>query len=197
MTPDEPHWVEAGDPTILGWFISALYVLAGLLALRAWWKYRSSGGDVQSLLPAAAGLQRLATWWLVVAVLMILLGLTKELDLLQKMVRVWGRAAVANHGWYANRAIVQRAFVALMALVLAGAGGVVLYYFRSILARIIPALAGMALVLLYALLQTAAFNGFRDAMPTNFDAVVWLLEPAGVLLVLWCAIHATAPAARS
>jgi hypothetical protein len=181
MPPGEEHWIEAGDPTFLGWSISVAYLLTALLALRAWWTCRAGG----------IGLVRLATWWLGVSLLMILLGLNKELDLMQKIVRVWGKAAVISEGWYANRAAVQHAFVASVAVMLAVAVVGTLLYLHRVMERIIPALIGVALVLAYALLRTAVFNGLREAVPASLSSAMWLLEPAGVLLVLWCAWRAS------
>ncbi|MEO8314742.1 MAG: hypothetical protein ABI645_08105 [Pseudomonadota bacterium] len=191
MTPTEQHWLEAGDPTFLGWFISLIYLLAAIFALRAWWICRAGARAQQAGQTSDADMHRLATWWLGVGVLMILLGLNKELDLLQKLLREWGKTAAISQGWYPNRVMVQHAFIALLALLLGGAGAIALHYVRGFISRIASAMVGVALVLTYALLRAAIFNGLRETMPALLITFEWLLEPAGILLVIWCATRAS------
>jgi hypothetical protein len=133
--------------------------------------------------------RRLATWWLGVAVLMVLLGLNKQLDLLQKLLSVWGKAAAIGLDLYSDRRLAQRAFIVLLVLVSLGAGVVGLHHVRAVRKRITPSMFGVALVLAYALLRAMEFN-LHDARFATFDAFMWVIEVAGILLVLWCAVRA-------
>jgi hypothetical protein len=189
MIPDGRAWIEAGDPTILGWFTSAGYLLAALFAFRVWHRCRFSariwtGRDTHE----ADRYGRLATWWMGVTVLMLLLGLNKELDLLQKLVTVWGRAAAISLDLYGDRRMAQRAFIALLVLLSVGAGVVALHHLRGVRKRVAPALFGVALVLAYAVLRATVFN-MKDARFGTLAEFMWVVEVAGILLVLWCAVR--------
>jgi hypothetical protein len=92
------HWsVGIGDPTVAGWITVGVYFLA------AWLSARTRNA------PSPEG-----HWWLVVSVLMLGLGINKQLDL-QSLLTEIGRDVARAQGWYDERRhAVQLDFIAAM-----------------------------------------------------------------------------------
>jgi hypothetical protein len=92
------HWsVGIGDPTVAGWITVVVYFLAAWLCARA----RHA--------PSPEG-----HWWLVMSVLMLCLGINKQLDL-QSLLTEIGRDVARAQGWYDERRhAVQLDFIAAM-----------------------------------------------------------------------------------
>jgi hypothetical protein len=181
--PGGTAWLEIGDPSFIGWFTSAGYLLAAIFAVRAYHLHRSaySAADLQ---------RRIAIWWLGVAVLLIMLGLNKELDLLQKLVREWGRILVVHQGWYDQRRTIQGAFLLVLLLLCTCGAAAAQRYFHRVWPRIARSAVGVTLILSYALLRAMQFNVSAAPVPRLLASLAWVLETGGVLVVLWCAIRA-------
>jgi hypothetical protein len=92
------HWsVGIGDPTVAGWITVGVYFLA------AWLSARTRHA------PSPEG-----HWWLVMSVLMLCLGINKQLDL-QSLLTEIGRDVARAQGWYDERRhAVQLDFIAAM-----------------------------------------------------------------------------------
>jgi len=99
------YWREKrGDPTVIGWAITIFYVVAGLLCL-----YCTGFLDARR----AFQISRSFAWfWWLVAVLLILLGINKQLDV-QLLLADVGRAFTKHQGWYGQRKPVQIRVLAL------------------------------------------------------------------------------------
>jgi hypothetical protein len=163
---------RAGDPTPLGWLTLAAYLLAALACGRA---------GVASLRRRHG---RLAAWWFGAGLLMLVLGLNKELDL-QTPFGQWGKQIALAQGWYEQRGAVQRGFVAGLAAVALAALALAAHALRDVWRTIAPALAGVALVLAYALLRAALFHVLRKGPYAPLLTLLWPLELAGIGLVAW------------
>src|SRR4030067_1829072 len=86
-----------GDPTFMGWFTVAAYMVTALLsAFVALHSYR---------LFCVADFQKQRLLW-ILAILFLLLGINKQLDL-QTLFTDMGRAISIRQGWYAERRIFQ------------------------------------------------------------------------------------------
>jgi hypothetical protein len=89
------HWTPGiGDPTIAGWVTVATYFIAALLCMRA--------------RAAATSVER--HWWTGLTVLMILMGINKQLDI-QTLFTDIGRDMARAQGWYAQHRVVQGYFI--------------------------------------------------------------------------------------
>jgi hypothetical protein len=193
----DPHPVDwqwhVGDPTALGWLTLLAYLVCVLACWRAWRASRSGAARLRVSHPAEAdNLARLAGWWLGVAVVMLLLGLNKELDL-QTLLGLWGKQAAREQGWYAQRRVVQGVFVAALVVAAVIALGLAAYALRGVLRRIALGLVGLGLVFVYALLRAALFHTVRDPSGQNALGGVWPIELAGIALVAWAAWRAVSP----
>lgn len=162
----EFRWrLEIGDPTFMGWFTVSAYLLAALLALRAWHRQRD-------------GL------WIAVAVGMVALGVNKQLDL-QSLFTDIGRVASHHLGWYEQRRSVQKGFVFA---VIGGAGGFgtwFVWHRHGFLLRHKLLSSGLVLLATFVLLRIMNFYHF-DPFRRNY-LLEWtvnqVLELGGILLV--------------
>jgi hypothetical protein len=169
------------------------YLLCALACRRAWRACRFGAGILRTSHPDEAAHQaRLAAWWFVVGVVMLLLGLNKELDL-QTLVGSWGKQVAREQGWYSQKRVVQVVFVTALVLATLVALASAAYALRHVLRRIALGLAGLGLVFVYALLRAALFHTVRDPSSQNALAWVWPLELAGIALVAWAAWRASSP----
>lgn len=146
-----------GDPTPIGWITVIAYFLAAILCGVRWglprfrpaqsWRYRPNG-----------------TLWLWLAVLLLLLGINKQLDL-QSWFTVVGRQMALDNGWYRQRREVQVQFIIVLGLsaiaVLFGLGRLwVLESHRAISSRWGSGLALLGFVFLcgFVMLRAASFH---------------------------------------
>ena len=91
------------DPTLLAWLITAAYFGAAALTVVA----ARSGDD-----------RRDRIFWCACAGLLVLLGFNKQLDL-QGYITTAGRTLSKQEGWFAERRLVQTAFVVSLCVVAA------------------------------------------------------------------------------
>jgi hypothetical protein len=116
----EGHWKDkAGDPTVMGWLITLLYIGTGLLCLsNTGWR----GRKTQSI--------PYAWFWCLAGLTVLFLGINKQLDL-QMLLADVGRTYARTMGWYRTRKPVQIRAVALGASLSLALLGVVLYHLRK------------------------------------------------------------------
>lgn len=192
----QPWQLAIGDPTLLGWLTFAAYAVAAALCWRA---QRVSARDAARAGTLAAGeatRQRLlARWWLGLAILMLLLGLNKQADL-QTLMTELGKDLARSQGWYASRAGVQAVFVAVLSALLAGGTLALVIALRSVLDRIVPALLGLASILVFVALRALALQALRHGPATGWLDGLWPVELAGIGLVVWSASRVSRPGGR-
>jgi hypothetical protein len=165
-----PAWeLLVGDPTPLGWIAFFAYLSAGWLCWRA---YRAA---------SASPAQARAWFWALLALLMLVLGLNKQLDLQTALIHA-GRAVVRGRtAMSRGEASVYAAF----ALAVAGAAG--LY----VLVRLSwppaadqgLALAGLAGLVCYVLLRVSDFQRVPIFVGARLLEWSWLVEFAAIALV--------------
>lgn len=134
-----------GDPTFAGWLIVFVYFL---VVSRCYFKHaeaKKQGVD--------------AYFWVSVGGFLLLLGLNKQLDM-QTVFEVSMRDLVKLHGWYAQRQLMQIAFIVFLALGLL----TMLVILRKFLAKAWEnnkvVCFGLFLICVFILLRAAAFNHF-------------------------------------
>lgn len=192
----DPWRLGIGDPTPLGWLTFIGYAIAAALC---WHAQRVSaraaaraGADATE---EARRRRLLARWWLGLGILMLLLGLNKQADL-QTLMTVIGKDLARAQGWYASRARVQAGFVVLFSTLLACGLLALLITLRSVLDRIVPALLGLASILLFVALRALALHALRNSPQANWPDALWPVELAGIGLVVWNASRASRTEAR-
>jgi len=171
------HWMPGiGDPTFIGWFITAAYLIAsGLCGVCAWRTDRIS--------PIFRSRHHCAFWWCL-AVIMLLMGVNKQLDF-QCWIIVVGKELALAQGWYSQRRIFQMWFIVGVAI----SGLILLIWLGWKLKRQWRqyglALVGILLLITFVAIraapldQVAGFRGWQPAM----RLINTILELAGIGLV--------------
>ncbi len=165
-----------GDPTMLGWLTVVCYLLAAV----------SSYAVAQTLAGSAHAVPRREILvWRALAVLFLLLGINKQLDLQSAFTEI-GRYLAHRQGWYEQRKTMQLLFVGGVAIAgaLVVAASIVLLRDVSYQTRI--ALLGGCLVLIFVVIRAASFHHVDVFLSTRLATVRWnaILEIGGLLFVL-------------
>lgn len=158
-----------GDPDATGWLTVLAYLLCCVLAAQVWRRLKGRPGRA---------------FWGLIAVMMLFLGINKQLDL-QSALTALGRCMAQAQGWYEDRRVVQFAFIAvlLIAMLLAFRAG--LRAMRGQLRQNGIAFLGLAILCAFVAVRAVGMH-VVDALigqqvlglPANY-----LFENAGLLLI--------------
>lgn len=159
-----------GDPSVLGWATVAAYVATAWACART----RTIAGRA-SRSPEATGSARVFG---VLALALGVLGVNKQLDL-QSAATELGRMIARSAGWYERREIVQRGFVVVVGLLVAGGVAWLAWIGRGELRRLGLALAGTVGLCLFVGVRAASFHHVD-----RFLGLRWGGARANVLLEL-------------
>lgn len=156
-----------GDPNLTGWLTVLAYLICFVLALRVWQQQEPGRG-----------------FWGLIAILMALLAINKQLDL-QSALTAAGRCLAKAQEWYGNRRAVQAEFIAgLLGLVLicllAG-----LWLQRRNLRRNGLALVGLAILGGFVMIRAVGFHHFDQLIGLRKFGISanYMLENTGLLLI--------------
>lgn len=165
-----------GDPTPMGWFTVFGYVAATIACWSVWRKEqravrRSSIGS--------------PSFWMILTLLMLFLGINKQLDL-QSLLTDIGRRMAKADGWYQNRRFYQRVFIASLFV----AGPIVLGVFgwlaRKQSKRNFTALLGTVFLCVFVLTRASSFHNVDIFFGSTIGGWRWnwILELGGIAMVL-------------
>ena len=181
LSSDGEGWIGRwspgiGDPTPLGWFTVAAYLVAALLCLRARRLAREE---------RAAGAQHSShTFWSVGAVGLFGLGVNKQLDL-QSAFTELGRILAREQGWYDDRRTVQLAFIAVvLAAALVGLGWLVRVSWKDA-RRLRLAIVGAAGLSAFVAVRASSFHHVDILLRQQLLGLRWngWLELGGIACV--------------
>lgn len=164
---------EIGDPTLAGWFTVFSYFLAAFLSVR-----------VRSGLPKHGNPSHRA-FWLLTGLLMLALGVNKQLDL-QSLLTALGKYYAHRQGWYPHRQWLQMAFIASILCL----GITALFYgfkrFRGILKENWLAFAGIVFLSVFVLIRASSFHHMDRLIGTRWLGMKmnWLLELSGIYCIV-------------
>lgn len=178
----DSRWVVGiGDPTPMGWITVAAYAVAAVLAWRNVGAARRSG--VQT------------SFWFALVLLLVVLGINKQLDL-QGWFGQTGRDMALAQGWYQQRRTVQGAFIAALCV---GAVAVVVgarRYWGALWHEYRAAFVGVCLLLVFIIIRAATFHHVDLLFRIDVGATTLgrALEIVGVVVVAaacasWHAMH--------
>ena len=160
------------DTDLVGWITFVCYLVAAGLCFRT---ARLRRDDTDG---APKRTERLS--WYTLSLLLLLLGINKQLDLQTLMTEV-GREAAKIEGWYPVRRPIQAVFIASLAVLSVSALLILAVFMRHSLLRLWLAVAGVVLLVSYVLVRAASFHHV-DHLLGRFK-LNWLLELGGIALV--------------
>lgn len=161
-----------GDPTVMGWLTVAGYFATAFLCLR----------EFVATKRLRQGKEK-TFFWGTLALLLLFLGVNKQLDL-QTFLTLTGRRIAIAQGWYENRRIVQLFFVAVV-----GIAGVLSVLAMRLLVRkhsdLRLPLAGFVVLLVFVIVRAASFHHIDQMINFRFGGVRmnWVLELGAISLV--------------
>lgn len=141
---DKFHWVPGiGDPTFIGWFTVAVYFLAVIICFKA------------SLITKTNNSAK--TFWLFLALILIVLGINKQLDL-QTLFTLIGKNIAIEQGWYKDRRIIQVGFIIFIGFLGVIGLSTLLIKNKSACAEIKTALFGCVILFTFIIIRAASFH---------------------------------------
>jgi hypothetical protein len=193
-----------GDPNVVGWLTVVGYLVASAMCWRQYRRLGGSGEDrARARVPLFAAFalafvgarrrllampvaDRLRALWLGLAVVLLLLGINKQLDLqtaLTEGARIWARHA----GWYEVRRPVQVAFIGAVALVGLLTLRAVLLLARGELGSLRAVLAGTVFIAAFVTIRAASFHHIDRLLGTDIGGfrMNWIVEVGGILFIIF------------
>jgi hypothetical protein len=179
-----------GDPTFVGWLTVAAYAIASLLAARAFATARRAEARFSESEPNVARDQRsMKHLWLLITITMVLLGLNKQLDVQTWLIQTVRDRAYA-HGWYNDRRRYQVDFILVISAAAVLVGIALSLRLRRVLRRVIVAIAGLGMLVVFVLIRASSFHYVDRALSMGGRfRVNAILELSGIGLIIGAAIQ--------
>ena len=179
-----------GDPTFVGWLTVAAYVIAALLAARAFATAHRAERRFRVSEPSVARDQRsMKHLWLLITITMVLLGINKQLDLQTLLIQTVRDRAYA-HGWYDDRRRYQVDFILVVLAVSVLFGIALSLRLRRVLRRVIFAVAGLGMLVVFVLIRASSFHYVDRALSLGGRFKVnAVLELSGIGLIIGAALQ--------
>jgi hypothetical protein len=136
-----------GDPTIIGWFTVAVYLLASAISFYAAKRAQLSG----------ARWRIDSHFWLMIGLLLLVLGINKQLDL-QSLLTEIARTAAKSGGWYEQRREYQRLFIASLAGTTTAVAAILMVWSRNLWRSQQVAILGTCFLLAFIVIRAASFH---------------------------------------
>jgi hypothetical protein len=127
--------------------------------------------------------------WLLIAITMVLLGVNKQLDLQTLLIQKVRKQAYA-HGWYSDRRRYQVEFIATILAMGVGATIGLAFWLRRVLRRVVLAIAGIGMLVLFVVIRAASFHYVDRALSLGGRVRVnWIIELSGIGLIIVAALQ--------
>jgi hypothetical protein len=164
-----------GDPTPVGWITAVAYLAASLACATVWTADRRARRHGQPGSPF---------FWLTLALLLLFLGINKQLDL-QTLLGDIGRRKARAEGWYGNRRIYQEIFIAVVAVAGLFAIGVFSWLARKQWKRSLLSLLGTVFLFVFVLIRASSIHHVDVALQWRFAGAKWnwIIELGGIAIV--------------
>lgn len=143
-----------GDPTILGWVTVIAYLVSAVLCI---WAARCC--PLRNSVEAKAERNPRLFWW-VLALILILLGINKQLDL-QTWLDQYGRDKAIEYGWYRSRELIKFGFITGLAVFGVLLTGLTAYLLKNVNWTVKLAVLGSVLLFCFVLLRASSFQDFH------------------------------------
>ena len=167
---------------------AAAFSCAGSLAFIAALSYLAAAslcyGAARRAATLRPGAGRLRRAWTVLALLMLGLGVIRQLDL-QTWLTGFGRELALEQGWYGERARFQRELIAATVAGVVISGAAAAYYLRRELRELWPTLLGAQFIVAFVLIRASSLHCVDQLLSRGAGGVKisWILELLGTVAV--------------
>ena len=178
------HWTAGiGDPSPIGWFTVAAYLVTAVLCSRA---AAQAGWSSHSAMGLGFTERQ---FWQAMALIFLGLGINKQLDL-QSLLTEIGRVAARTEGWYGNRRTYQVLFIEALAVAAAGLVLVLLWIFRRSRPALKLAVLGLTFTTTFVVLRAASFHHVDQLLKHRLLGWRWnwIIELGGIAIVAIAAL---------
>jgi hypothetical protein len=168
-----------GDPTFMGWFTVGSYFACAILSFIL----ASIHKDAD---------RRSFFFWSTVCLLMIRLGINKQLDL-QSLFTEVGRQVARTQGWLDQRRTIQFWFIVAFGTTVLGGFLSFAIIRRDLFRRFMLAFTGLFFLLSFIVVRAASFHHFDVMLGFRlFGAKMnWVLELTGIYLIIGAGLKET------
>ena len=146
-----------GDPTPVGWITAFAYLAASLACAMVWTADRRARRQGRPGSPV---------FWLTLALLLLFLGINKQLDL-QTLLNDIGRRKARAEGWYGNRRYYQTMFIAAVTVAGLFAIGVFSWLARKQWKRSLLGLLGTVFLFVFVLIRASSIHHVDVALSSG------------------------------
>jgi hypothetical protein len=186
VTGEDGRWHPGiGDPTFVGWLTVIAYGVACWLSWRAARLARGAAAQLSPRAPAQAHEERVLFYlWALTALVLLLLGVNKQLDLQSWLTQV-ARDMARSEGWYERRRAVQKAFIlGIAALGFVGTAGAA-YLLRRVHKRAMGTILGLGAIVSFVVIRAASFHNVDILISRQIFNIRmnWILELGGIAIV--------------
>lgn len=174
-----------GDPSFMGWFTVGSYLACAILACFS--------ARIQQNTE-----RRSFFFWSMVSLLMLLLGINKQLDL-QSLLTEMGRQIARHQGWMEQRRVVQFWFIVCFSTISMAGFVCFALIMRDLFRRFILAFIGLLFLLGFIIIRAASFHHFDEVLHSRIWMLKmnWVFELTGIFTVLAAAMAEIRRAATS
>lgn len=162
------------DDYFIGWLITGSYFACGVLAALIATFHRQMEE------------KHTVKFWHVVSLIMVLLGLNKQLAL-QILLTEIGRHIAQTQGWYDQRRILQFSFIIVFAVTFTTAFIWFAKKYRDSFRRYMLVFCGLFFLLGFVIMRAATFHHFNDLIQIELFyglTMNWALELTGIYMII-------------
>lgn len=170
----EGYWKDKrGDPTIIGWFITLLYLLVSVISFYFLRRIRAINPDIDY-----------KWFWLNVGILIFLLGINKQLDI-QMLFADFARLYAKVSGMFENRKPFQQKIISLLATIGISFFTFMIYKLWNAPKRMWMALVGFCILFSFPLIRLVSLHSIEALLYSSILTVkvVDVLELIGIAII--------------
>lgn len=170
-----------GDPTAMGWITVLLYLITAALSFLVMRRRATIFGDQRA---------HEAQLWMMLAVVLLLLGINKQLDL-QSLLTDIGRVLFREYGFYEQRRYFQQGFIAALLLLSVTLLLTMGWYFRHSLRDNGIAILGLGVLLTFVAIRASSFHHMDRFIGVELVGVRmnWIMEIGAISLIGFNAVR--------
>lgn len=185
-----------GDSNVMGWVTVVAYAVVAVLCVRAWMSARrAEHGLAGARSDESENQATLKHLWVVVTIVVVALGINKQLDLQTLGIdSLTDRAR--SQGWYDDRRRYQLGLVVVLLTVAPVVVVVVAYRLRRVATRAGGALLGLTVLVVFVALRAVNFHVVDEVVDGSNGHLNWVLELSGSAVIGVAAVRAAVDSRR-